>query len=118
IAVALGDPAKHGGKIFEIAGPEAISMMDFNQRIAAAQGNRRHFIAMPDVVSGIFAALPFTPMGRDQWQLLKAGNVASGDYPGLKQLGIEARPLDLFLDRWMVRFRKHGRFTNSGPLTS
>ncbi|MCB2089312.1 MAG: complex I NDUFA9 subunit family protein [Sphingomonadaceae bacterium] len=118
LAVALGDPAKHGGKIFEIAGPEAISMMDFNQRIAAAQGNRRHFIAMPDVVSGIFAALPFTPMGRDQWQLLKAGNVASGDYPGLKQLGIEARPLDLFLDRWMVRFRKHGRFTNSGPLTS
>ncbi|MCB1639660.1 MAG: complex I NDUFA9 subunit family protein, partial [Thiothrix sp.] len=102
VAVALGNPAKHGGKTFEIAGPEAISMMDFNQRIAKAQGRDRHFIAMPDVISGIFAALPGTPMGRDQWQLLKAGKVASGDYPGLKQLGLEPRPLELFLDRWMV----------------
>lgn len=118
IAVALGNPARHGGKIFEIAGPEAISMMDFNEQIAAAQGRKRHFIAMPDTASAILAALPGTPMSLDQWRLLKPGNVASGDYPGLKQLGIEARPLELFLDRWMVRYRKHGRFTSSSPLTS
>ncbi|MEP6868790.1 MAG: complex I NDUFA9 subunit family protein, partial [Novosphingobium sp.] len=35
--------------------------------------------------------------------------VSSG-LPGLKALGVTARPLSLFLDRWMVRFRKHGRF--------
>ena len=28
----------------------------------------------------------------------------------LKALGIAPRPLGLYLDRWMVRFRKHGRF--------
>jgi NADH dehydrogenase len=36
--------------------------------------------------------------------------VASGKLPGLKQLGVDAHPLGLFLDAWMVRFRKHGRF--------
>ena len=49
-------------------------------------------------------------MGSDQWQLLKQGNVASGDYPGFDKFGIEPKPLGLFLDKWMTRFRKHGRF--------
>ncbi|MBD3729179.1 MAG: NAD(P)H-binding protein [Sphingomonadales bacterium] len=118
IAAALADPAAHGGKIFELAGPQALTMMEFNRMIAAAQGRERHFIAMPDAVSGLFAAIPGTPMGRDQWLLLKAGNVASGQLPGLATLGIEAKPLGLFVDRWMVRYKKHGRFTASGPLTS
>ena len=30
--------------------------------------------------------------------------------PGIAALGVTARPLGLFLDRWMVRYRKHGRF--------
>ena len=42
--------------------------------------------------------------------MLKAGNVASGALPGLDALGVAARPLELFLDRWLVRFRNHGRF--------
>jgi len=42
--------------------------------------------------------------------LLRQGNVASGTLPGLAELGVQARPLGLFLDRWMVRFRKAGRF--------
>ena len=50
------------------------------------------------------------PITRDQWDLLKAGSTASGKLPGLKALGVAAHPLGLFLDRWMVRFRKHGRF--------
>ena len=85
-------------------------MMDLNRRIAAAQRRQRTFLPLPDAVSGLFAALPGTPMGRDQWQLLKGGNTVSGKCPGFKELGIEPRPLGLFLDRWMTRYRKHGRF--------
>jgi len=59
VAVALGDPGAHGGKIYEIG---------------------------------------------------LAGSVTSGQYPGLKELGIAPRPLGLFLDRWMTQYRKHGRF--------
>ena len=54
--------------------------------------------------------LPGAPITSDQFRLLRAGSVASGKLPGLKQLGVTAKPLGLFLDRWMVQYRKHGRF--------
>jgi NADH dehydrogenase len=113
MANALGDPARHGGKTYDIAGPEPISMLDLNRRIAAAQHRERTFIALPDAVSGAFAAmtgwLPGAPLSSDQWALLKVGNVLQGAN-GMDALGVTPRPLGLFLDRWMVRYRKHGRF--------
>lgn len=112
LANALADPAAHGGKIYEIAGPDVITMRELNHRIAAGQERKRTFVELPDGLSALIAALPGTPINRDQWQLLKAGNVASGALPGLAELGVKPRPLSLFLDRWMVRYRKHGRFTD------
>lgn len=113
VAVALADPGRHGGKIYEIAGPEVLTMTELNRRIAAAEGRSRWLIELPDAVGGAIAALGFlpgAPITRDQFALLKAGNVASGSLPGLGALGIKPRPLGLFLDRWLVRYRKHGRF--------
>lgn len=112
--LALSDPAAHGGKTYELTGPEVLTMLELNQRIAGAQGRNRAFFPLPDFVSGAIATAtgwaPGAPLTRDQWALLKAGDVASGKLPGLKAFGITPRPLGLFLDRWMVRFRKHGRF--------
>ncbi|MEZ5681405.1 MAG: complex I NDUFA9 subunit family protein [Erythrobacter sp.] len=112
VARSLDEPAMHGGKTYELAGPEVLTMMDLNERIAAAQNRKRSFIAVPDVGSALFAALPGTPMSSDQWKLLKQGNVASGKVGGLDKLGIAAKPIGLFLDKWMVRYRKHGRFAD------
>jgi NADH dehydrogenase len=110
IANALTDPARYGGKTFDLAGPEVITIGELHHRIAAAQGRVRQFIPMPDGLSRLFAALPGTPMTSDQWAMLKRGNVASGALAGLKALGVTPKPLGLFLDKWMVRYRKHGRF--------
>ena len=110
IANALADPARYGGKTYEIAGPEQITMRALHERIAAAQNRKRAFIDVPDALSALFAALPGTPMNSDQWTLLKRGNRPSGSLPGIKELGVTPRPLGLFLDRWMVRYRQHGRF--------
>ncbi|OYW47260.1 MAG: complex I NDUFA9 subunit family protein [Sphingomonadales bacterium 32-68-7] len=111
LAAALADPRAHGGKTYELAGPEVLTMAELHRRIAAAQGREsRLLIAVPDALSGLFAALPGTPLGADQWKLLQRGSVASGTLPGLAELGIAPRPLGLFLDRWMTRYRKHGRF--------
>jgi NADH dehydrogenase len=110
VAAALADPASHGGKIYEIAGPEVLTMGRINRMIAEAEGRKRLFVELPNALSALFAALPGTPMNRDQWALLKAGSTLSGKLPGLKKLGISPRPIELFLDRWMVRYRKHGRF--------
>ncbi|MGB3738033.1 MAG: complex I NDUFA9 subunit family protein [Pontixanthobacter sp.] len=110
IVTALTDPAKHGGETYELGGPEQLTMMEVNQRIADAQRRSRTFLPMPDAVSGLFAAMPLTPMGTDQWKLLKKGSTVAPDAKGFAELGITPKPLDLFLDRWMKRFRKHGRF--------
>jgi len=115
IGAALCDPGKHGGKIYELGGPETLSMLEFNRSIARAQGKARGFIPLPDQVSSAFAMLtgwlPGAPISSDQFALLQAGNVVSGKRPGFKALNIAPRPLSLFLDRWMVRYRKHGRFS-------
>ena len=114
VANALADPQAHGGETYEIAGPEPLTMRAINRRIAAAQGRNRQFIELPDAVSGLFARatgwLPGAPLSNDQWELLKAGSVPSGSYPGIDHLGVTPRPLGLFLDRWMVRFCRFGRF--------
>ena len=110
IAQSLENPGAHGGKTYELGGPDQLSMMEINRQIAQAQRRERTFLPMPDALSATFAALPGTPMGSDQWNLLKQGNVVSGDYPGFEKFGIEPKPLGLFLDKWMTRFRKHGRF--------
>ncbi len=113
LANALGDPEKFGGKTYELCGPDVLTMADINRQIAAAQGRKTKFIDLPDPLSAAFARatgwLPGAPLSSDQFALLKAGNVASG-LPGLTALGLAARPLSLFLDRWMVQYRVHGRF--------
>lgn len=112
IAQTAANPAKFGGKLFELGGPDVLTMMDINEAIAAAERRSPLFIPMPDAASAAFAMMPLTPMSRDQWNLLKSGNTVGDDTAGFKQLGIDPKPLSLFLDRWMVRYRKHGRFEN------
>jgi len=114
IANALAAPAAHGGVTYELAGPEVVTMIELNKRIAAAASRSPSFIELPDAVSGLIAGatgwLPGAPISSDQLKLLQAGSVASGAVPGIADLGVAPRPLGLFLDRWMVQFRKHGRF--------
>lgn len=113
VAQALADPARYGGKRYDIAGPEPITMIDLNRQIARAQRRSPLFVELPDAISGAFAAatgwLPGAPLSRDQWEMLRAGNVLHGPN-GMEALGITPRPLSLFLERWMVRYRKNGRF--------
>ena len=107
----------YGGKTFELGGPEVITMGELNRRVAQAAGRAPVFVVLPDLASAAFATLtgwlPFAPLSRQQWKLLKTGNVTSGQYPGCQALGITPRPLGLFLERWLVRYRKHGRFAKS-----
>ena len=110
VATALEHPELHGGHIYELGGPEQLTMMEIHERIAEAQGRSRRFIAVPDGISAAFASLPGTPMSRDQWTMLKPGSIVAPGARGFAELGIEPKPLGLFLDKWMTRYRKHGRF--------
>jgi uncharacterized protein YbjT (DUF2867 family) len=102
VVVALGGAG--AGQTLELGGPDVVTMMALNRMIAQAMGRRILFLPMPDGLANVFAALPGTPISRDQITLLKAGNVASAD--GFATLGITPRPIALFLGEWMARFRR------------
>jgi NADH dehydrogenase len=114
IANALSDPGEHGGKTYEIAGPEPISMLELNERIAEAQGRKRRFVRVPGWLATIVAALPLTPINLDQLKLLRRGSTPSGALPAIEALDVTPKPLGLFLDRFMIRYRRRGRFAQKG----
>ena len=109
-AAALEKPGEFGGKTYEAAGPEKLSMMQIHEMIAEGQERKRAFFAMPRPVAKLFASLPLTPINSDQLAMLEMGSTATKGVPGIEKLGVDPKPLSLFLDRWMVRYRKHGRF--------
>ena len=116
VVAVLADRDVHGGKTYELGGPEVISMAALNRWIAKATGRKRAFVAMPDAVAGAMASLtgwlPGAPMTRDQWLMLQSDNVVTGA-DGLKALGIAPTPLEAVADGWLVRYRRHGRFAEA-----
>lgn len=113
IAAAALDPRTHGGKTYELAGPEAFTMRELNAEIAEMAGQSPELVDMPDFLASIIAAfgfLPGAPLSRDQWLMLQKDNVPSGDEPGFKAFGITPTPLAAVAPEWLGRFRKGGRF--------
>lgn len=113
IAAAALDPASFGGKSFELAGSEVLTMRALNERIADMAGQRPAFVDLPDFAASgmaMFGFLPGAPLTRDQWIMLQKDNVASGRLPGLKAFDISPTPLAAVAPEWLGRFRKGGRF--------
>jgi NADH dehydrogenase len=116
IAAAALDPAKHGGKTYELVGPEAFTMRELNAEIAKMAGQSPELVDVPDVMAAMiamFGFLPGAPLTRDQWLMLQKDNVASGELPGFKAFGIEPTPLAAVAPEWLGRYRKGGRFAPS-----
>ena len=116
IADAALAPGAHGGKTYELAGPEAMSMRELNERIAKMAGCTPDLIEVPDFVAAgiaMFGFLPGAPLSRDQWLMLRKDNVPSGKLPGFKEFGITPTPLGAVAPEWLGRFKKGGRFAPS-----
>jgi uncharacterized protein YbjT (DUF2867 family) len=114
VVAALTDSLTHGGKTYELGGPEVISMGGLNRWIAAATARKRAFVDLPDAVAGAMASatgwLPGAPMTKDQWLMLQTDNVVGADAKGLSAFGVVPTPLESVADGWLVRYRPHGRF--------
>lgn len=114
VTMSVADPARFGGQLFELGGPEAISMAELNARIAKEIGVDASFIAMPDGLSSLMAGLtgwlPGAPITRDQWAMLQTDNVVAPGSSGLEDFGITPTPMAAVIGDYLVRFRKHGRF--------
>lgn len=106
VLAALSCPSE----TFEVGGPEVFSMAALNQWIAERTGRTPFFVELPDALCGLIAALPGTPISRDQWKMLQSPNIVAEGAKGLADLGIQPTPLDLVAEGWLVEYRRHGRF--------
>ena len=121
IAAAALDPRAHGGKTYELAGPETFTMRELNAEIAAMAGQSPELVDVPDFMANLiskFGFLPGAPLSSDQWLMLQKDNVASGDQPGFKAFGIVPTPLGSVAPEWLGRYRKGGRFGPRNQLPS
>jgi NADH dehydrogenase len=107
IAAAALDPAAHGGKTYEIGGPEVMTFRALNEAIIRAAGLDTEVTELPDIAGSLmsrFGWLPGAPMTRDQWLMLKRDNVPAPGAPGLEAFGIEPTPLAAVAPGWLGRY--------------
>jgi len=104
IAAAALDPATHGGKTYEIGGPQVMTFRELNEQIVRAAGLDADVVELPDIAGSIisrFGWLPGAPMTRDQWLMLQRDNVTAPGAPGLDAFGIRPTPLAAVAPDWL-----------------
>lgn len=118
IAAAALDPKAHGGKTYEIAGPNVMTMREFTQATLRLAGRGPALVELPDFASSALSwlgFLPGAPITRDQWLMLAHDNVAAEGSSGLEAFGIEPTPFSAIAEEWLGRFRRGGRFAMRSP---
>ncbi|MBA3512247.1 complex I NDUFA9 subunit family protein [Sphingomonas sp.] len=113
IAKAALEPERYGGKVYEIGGPQVMSMRELHAAIVESTGRTPELVDMPNFMAALlswFGWFPGAPLTRDQWRMLQRDNVASEGAPGLEAFGIEPTPLGAVAHEWLGRFNKGGRF--------
>ena len=104
IALAALDPGKHGGKTYEIGGPQVMSMVELHRAILALTGQKPEVVELPNIAGTLMSKLgwlPGAPLTRDQWLMLQRGSVPSGKHPGLEAFGIKPTPLAAVGGEWL-----------------
>jgi NADH dehydrogenase len=108
ISRAALEPQPHGGKTYEIGGPQAMSMVELHRTILQLTGQKPEVIELPDIAGNLISwlgFLPGAPLTRDQWLMLGQDNVAAKGAPGLEAFGIRPTPLASVGEEWLGRFR-------------
>ena len=113
IARIAGD-AGTAGRTYEFGGPEVYSFRELMETLLRHIGRRRLLLPVPGILAMFPARLmelsPFPPMlTRDQVRMLERDNVASGDAPGLADLGVSPTPLEAVAPEYLARYRRGGR---------
>lgn len=111
---SLAEPDRFGGRTIALGGPDIISMGALVRWIAEQIGRKPMLVELPDVAAAMIARmgfLPGAPITWDQWCMLQHDNVVAEGEPGIEAYGIAPTPLAAVAPGWLVRYRRHGRFT-------
>jgi NADH dehydrogenase len=92
------------GHVYELGGPEIVTLRDVVDRTARMLGKRRLVLPLPDALGFMQACigewLPGKPISRDNYRSLGIDSVARED--GLGALGIVATPIDAIMPRLLA----------------
>ncbi|OXE36779.1 MAG: complex I NDUFA9 subunit family protein [Phenylobacterium zucineum] len=119
VARVIADPGL-AGKTFELGGPGVFSFREILGLINTQTERHRLLLPLPFPIAemigkvGELASLVALtpPLTRDQVELLKTDNIASGAYPGLSDLGLTPTPVEAILPTYLYRFRKGGQYAD------
>jgi NADH dehydrogenase len=113
IAAATLDAATHRGTIYEIGGPQVMTMRELTAAIRTAANQSTELVDMPNFAADLmsrFGFLPMAPLTRDQWISLQSDNIVAPGAKGLADFGIDPVSLASAAPEWLGRFRTGGRF--------
>ncbi|WP_374299836.1 complex I NDUFA9 subunit family protein [Paracoccus sp. (in: a-proteobacteria)] len=108
--------------IYELGGPDVLTMKDIMGQVLKATMRRRGLVTMPFWLAGLGARVLglvqlvtgglFTNsvLTRDQLALLKRDNVVSPGARGFADLGIQPIAADAVIDQYLWRFRPSGQY--------
>jgi uncharacterized protein YbjT (DUF2867 family) len=117
VAAAALDPRDHGGRTYELGGPQQLTMEELNRWICGTTGRNRTLLPVPDGLAQMMAQLtgwlPGAPMTHDQWLMLQQDNIVSPGAEGFEAFGFAPTPLAAVADGWLTRYRRHGRFATA-----
>ncbi len=107
VAALANDDAT--SKTYELVGPTVYSFKQVMELILSATNRKRLLMPVCYTVAeliGLFAGLMPKPLlTRDQVELLKTDNIASGELPGLSDLGVQAHTAEAIVPTYLHRFR-------------
>jgi uncharacterized protein YbjT (DUF2867 family) len=117
------DGKTRAGAVYELGGPEILSMREIMQLILSTIGRDRMLLSLPFALARFQALLlQFAPgafkLTPDQVELLRSDNVVSAaarsEKLTLEGLGILPESLESILPQYLWRFRKAGQFAHKG----
>jgi uncharacterized protein YbjT (DUF2867 family) len=119
VAAAALHPRDHGGKTYELGGPQVLTMRELMEWIAETTGWNRQLVDLPDplgrFIARAFGWLPGAPITWDQWLMLQRDNVVAPGAEGLRSFGIAPTPLAAVSEGWLTAYRRGGRFAAKQP---
>ena len=109
--------AEAAGATYELGGPAIFTFRELMELMLKEIQRQRLLLPLPFALArplgslgDLVAGLVPPPVTTDQVELLKADNVASGQHPGLPELGLTPTTLEAVLPTYLYRYRKGGQF--------
>ncbi|WP_449044624.1 complex I NDUFA9 subunit family protein [Paracoccus versutus] len=119
-AMAAAGQARPG--IYELGGPDVLTMREVAQQVLVATGRRRAIVGLPHWLGGVMGSVLDTVqtvsgglltnriMTRDQARLLRRPNRVSEQVKTFADLGIEPTAAPAIIAQYLWRFRSSGQY--------